>query len=802
MSTNTHLLRVGNFRQLLLLAICTSIIPFETLRSPAQCAGPAQWKQIGPAPLIVDSPIPAYTGSGPNSGHIEDIAIDPSGLSDQTIYVATAAGGIWKTVDGGSTWTPKTDGMPSVFTSAVALDPANSSIVYAGTGGDIYHGLGIYKSLDGGNTWTILGTNSLGVNIFRGASVFRIVIPSSSVLLVASSIGLYRSVDGGQSFGANAPLFNDWHPIPIGPGGTLTNQISISGLKADTGNPSIIYVAVTSKGIFKSVDGGASFPTPNFLTAANGATDDLEIIRIAQSTSPNTLTMYASVALNSSLTNGLKKLFRADLSINPNTAQQWREICAPGITGQDDYDQTLGVDPQNADRVYVGNDDFFMATNDANPLISIGQDVHYDNHALTFSPPSHFNSNPTRLYVGNDGGIAYTSDAGSHWAHPAGATTCSYQNGALATIGFYQIDMGRGSTANNAYNYGASQDNGLEVGSCPGTPWHQKFGGDGYEIAVDPLDPTHAIGLSDGGIVAWGAPPTGLPSTSYANYGWQNGIWFYFDPNGHVAYAATGTNLFRSTDQGYSFTLMHTFPQGLTGWGVSVAMSTASSTTAWVGLSDGTVAYTSDANLGAGSHWTPDISIPGAPSEGPCGLAVDPGNSAIVVVAYPNATVLKTTNYGVAWTDITDNLPYQPLRAVIIDPNHSPHSIIVAGDAGVLLHSDAGGGWQPLAAGLPPAEAMSLVIDYGPVPSLIRVGTYDRSAFELAYDRQYVDWRNNGTQDGTREHPFKTVTQAVNAPANGDARYIVIQAGDYPESPLTITQCGTLTAINGSATIH
>ena len=96
----------------------------------------------------------------------------------------------------------------------------------------------------------------------------------------------------------------------------------------------------------------------------------------------------------------------------------------------------------------------------------------------------------------------------------------------------------------------------------------------------------------------------------------------------------------------------------------------------------------------------------------------------------------------------------------------------------------------------------SLAIDSSAVPSLLRVGTYGRSAFELAYDREYVNGQNSGTQDGTREHPFRTMSQALNAPASGAARFINIQAGDYHESPITINQCLTLTALNGAATIQ
>ena len=92
-----------------------------------------QWTQIGPAPLQINAE-QNFQGAGPDSGMVDDIAIDPRGATDQTIYIATENGGIWKTLDGGTTWKPKTDFMPSNSMGAVALDPGNPSVVYAGTG--------------------------------------------------------------------------------------------------------------------------------------------------------------------------------------------------------------------------------------------------------------------------------------------------------------------------------------------------------------------------------------------------------------------------------------------------------------------------------------------------------------------------------------------------------------------------------------------------------------------------------------------------------------------------------------------
>src|SRR5713101_7940767 len=190
------------------------------ISAPAQVAASAalgtgvvgvQWTSIGPAPLrVTNAGVAGVMGLGAVSGEIVDIAIDPRGSSDQVIYVATNDGGIWKSTDGGTSWRPMTDFMPSLSMGAVGLDSGNPSVVYAGTGDPfdgagryccfgsfLLKGVGIYKSTDAGESWSIL--NPFG--IFTGVSMNRIISPAPGILLVATGQGLYRSVDGGANFG-------------------------------------------------------------------------------------------------------------------------------------------------------------------------------------------------------------------------------------------------------------------------------------------------------------------------------------------------------------------------------------------------------------------------------------------------------------------------------------------------------------------------------------------------------------------------------------------------------------------------
>jgi hypothetical protein len=174
--------------------------------------GQGWWENIGPAPLhVLGDQI--YQGIGPNSGQVVDIAIDPSG-DRRYLYIATNSGGVWKSENGGQTWRPLTDLLPSLQIGAVAVDPGDPDIVYAGTGnlfeggGGIRKARGLFKSLDGGDTWALTcgGDNGLG---FLSAGINRIVCPAPDTLLVATESGLYLSVDGGHNFGQNPPNFDD-----------------------------------------------------------------------------------------------------------------------------------------------------------------------------------------------------------------------------------------------------------------------------------------------------------------------------------------------------------------------------------------------------------------------------------------------------------------------------------------------------------------------------------------------------------------------------------------------------------------
>lgn len=686
---------------------------------------PGPWLQIGPAPASVNTYI-AGNGQmpGPNTGSVLDMAIDPSGDTDQIVYAVSNDGGLWKTTDGGSTWLPLTDGLATLSFGAVALDPSSPGTVYAGTGSifnnGYFKGIGVYQSTDGGTTWALM----TGSSVLNGIGINKMLVPSSGVLLVASQQGLWRCSDG-ITF------------TQITMGSNITGQY-ITDLDMNPGTTSPIWACVDGQGIFVSTDQGATFPT-NLWTASNGAPTSYSFISLGVSADGNT--MYANVA---SPGLGVYKSIDAgqtwsDITanvINPanftrggNTLPSWRQTLSPQLT----YDQTLGVDPQNADWVYMGFQDLWLSKDGGTTWTDVTYDatyttelMHVDHHALVFSPPSHRSAGaPTQLWVGNDGGIWNSSNAGSTWIN------C---NGTRATNLFRCIDTGRGAS-NNAYTYGGMQDTGTAAGnSANGNTWAEWGGGDGGAVAVDPNNGQVAYGLwgnviytsNGGGSCNWSTVSPPLPGY----------VDLAVDASSNV-YLAGQTTLYQSTDSGANFTPFFTATQNIS----SIAVSLSDTSIVWLSLDDGSVTVVSiSQGIATGQNYT----IPGAIAGQVPSLAISPVNANFAVAVFPGysgQTVLSqhvflSCDGGATWQDISGGhaglcVPDMPLYAAAVDTNSAPPSIYVASDLGVMRSTDLGNSWYQLGADLPNVHTTALAIDTMVNPSLLKVGTYGRSTWQI-----------------------------------------------------------------------
>ncbi|HEX4308937.1 MAG TPA: choice-of-anchor D domain-containing protein [Acidobacteriaceae bacterium] len=707
------------------------------------------WSQIGPAPLIVNGD-QIFMGIGPDSGEVTDILVDPSGASDQTLYITTDDGGIWKTADGGSNWSPLTDQMFSISMGAVAMDPGNNKILYGGSGnlfdgGSAFtKGAGIYRSADAGLTWSIVDGGYFG-SIFANVGIIRIVCPVPDCLLVATSSGLYRSIDAGRNFGANAPTFDDRQPVVPGkiccllldsatPASTV--YCGVAGTSTDAnGN------ALPNVGLLKSTNAGITFPT-NLFSDPTAPQLPYGSFVIAQSSfdraTANSTVIYASV--QTTLANGTPSyvgLFRSS-----NSGSTWTQLNnlsavasknVPGDTNnagftQTNYDLTLGVDPVNSQRVYAGFQQLWLSADGGTtfqPASITASKVHWDNHVLVFSPATHRPTPPaapalippTILYTGTDGGIATSNDGGKSW-NPI--------NTGIASNLFRGIDIGRGGTDNgkgvpNQFTFGGCQDTGT-MGHRPtdiAGQWHAGINGDGWLVAVDPTDPTIVYGFDDQYFIkstdagaTWAAtynsPLTigkGLsnPQASFARA-------VALDQTGanaaaRTVYVSEISALFKSTDSGVNFTATPLAPAGFI---TCIVTTVAAAGLVWVGAFDGSVHCSADSGVtwdAAPLNTTPGgAGIPMGPVNS---IAVDPTNAQRIAVVYGGVSAINakyrtrhvflSIDNGANWTDVsgTDgngpvgNLPDLPLRSVVFDTSATPAAIVVAGDAGVLRSADA-----------------------------------------------------------------------------------------------------------------
>ncbi|MFN2544688.1 MAG: choice-of-anchor D domain-containing protein [Actinomycetota bacterium] len=742
------------------------------LASAAATPGPnpvvvgVRWKQIGPAPLRVDptntnaiGDTVWFQGSGPASGEVTDIAIDPRGSVDRTVYIATNDGGIWKTTNGGISWTTNFDDTTSLSMGAVAIDPINRDIVYAGTGngfdgGCLFtKGVGLYKSIDAGSTWALTGGNT-----FNNLYVNRIRVLPGNVVLVAASTGLFRSVDGGVKFGNNAPSFDNGQAILQG---------NVTDLDIDTASPSTVYASAGTtdyctgntvpgtSGVFVSTDGGATFPT-NLFSNTGAPTATSSYIGFAQGTNVSK-TMYATVSAGA-----WDGLYRST-----NSGTNWTRMAAADAPAaasttngcQCGYDQTIGVDPLDVNRVYIGFQEVWLSTDGGQnfPAAANGastyKQTHWDQHALVFSPSTHVSSTATTtpVWIGHDGGVSRSKDGGTTWEN---------LNESIATNLLKEIDMGRGSDANRAFTYGGAQDTGTSQrrSDYAGKDWHLAIDGDGLSLAVDPGNPSHAIttdnGLpfvtTDGGNnwVSLTVPASGSPSQrTMGLVRWDRAnnanVWAVNSPGNRRGFLP-GFQLMRSTDTAATFSLIGAaFGQRIT----AIAVDPNNSNNVWLGFIDGTVRRSSNA-LALLPAFAAPATQPG-PGAKVSEIAIDPndatGNTVIATyegVSNPGAGlrtqhVYRTTDGGANWADISgtdggsQNLPDLPTHSVVIDPGTSPSTIIVGNDGGVLRSIDSGATWQVLGTGLPTVDSESLAIDTSATPPVLRVGTYGRSVFEL-----------------------------------------------------------------------
>ncbi len=784
------------------LALAVSLFPMPALAQidPGRLAG-MEARSIGPA------------GMSGKVTAVEGVESDPA-----VLYIGGAAGGIWKTVNGGTTWTPVFDEQPALSIGVIAVFQTNPAIVWAGTGeGDIHvsasSGDGVYRSLDGGRTWSHLGLEGT-------EHIARIVLhPTNPDVAWVAALGpsyrespergVFKTEDGGRTW--TKVLFVD-------------AKTGAADLAIDPRNPGKLYAAMwehrrwpwffrsggPGSGLFVSLDGGRTWARR---TADDGLPEgELGRIKLAVSRS-NPEVVYAMVEAKTSALLRSEDGGASFRTVNASPNLHLRPFFFPG----------LAVDPQWPNRVY--NLDMSLHVSDDNgrtfrDLLG-GQNIHPDLHAIWIDP-----GDPRRLVLGSDGGVAISRDRGR--------TAAFVRNLPLAQ--FYRIAVDQAVPFNV---YGGLQDNGSyrgpsdawEAGGIQDRDWAFVGANDGSTTLPDAADPDLGYAMSQGGGLQRWNLRTGeikdiLPSEPAGlklRFNFTPG--FALDPFTPGTLYAGSQVVHKSTDRGDSWTVISpdlttNNPEwqhqaesgGLTpdvGDGenfttiTAIAPSPLKPGLIWVGTDDGRIQVTRDgggswssveAHLGAPAHaWVAQI----RPSK------FDPASAFVVLDDHRRGDeapyVFRTDDSGASWQSLAT--PDLRGHALSLEQDPVDRDLLFLGTSrGLWISFDGGRRWMPWRHGIPAVPVTDLAVH--PRDHDLVIATFGRGLYilddvrplrglkpallaELLHLFPIPDARQHWTRIGTSGHgadvfhgenrPYGALL-TVSAPAGGTAEIHVADA--------------------------
>jgi photosystem II stability/assembly factor-like uncharacterized protein len=704
------------------------------------------------------------TGPTNIGGRLADLVIDRR--RSDTVYVAAATGGVWKTTDGGTTlekaWPD--DASQSMGAIAQGADGA----IWAGTGeinpggGSItFGGTGVYRSDDGGRSWRQRGLANSGTT---GRIVTHPTDPRTVYVAAGGDLfnpggerGVYKTTDGGRT----------WRRV-------LANATPFSGgadLVMDPSNPNRLYAAMwdhrrepdirtyggVGSGLWRTDDGGATWKRlENVLTKTpgnnNGPPDESGLVsddtlgRIGVAVAPSNPNRVYVITTH---TFGQDKGFY----VSNDAGESFNTAARPGSQGGFGWwFGRIWVDPANQDHLFVAGVNLRESFN-AGLTWGTSQGVHADQHAIEWDPGV-----PNRVYLGNDGGL-YRSDTNGATQTWTKATYEPYTQ-------HYQAEVAETDPTRMT---GGTQDNGCIRswgGPAPGQ-WDDYGCGDGEYTPIDWSDARIFYGCSqygacsryeeqpDGSLVsdsirnAGTPPPPGETPPASARWNWHAPL--VIDPKDPRVLYFAGNQLNRSTDRGETWTaLSPPHPNDLTGffeqgrddpiyrnWGTitTVSVSKTDSDTIYVGTDTGRLWKTED----LGANWTEFVNE-GLPQRWVTRAAIDPRDEDVVWVTFSGfrngedaAHVYKTENGGRTWRNVSGNLPNAPVNDVVVPSDR--RTVYVGTDVGVFeLRGERKGSrgrrnWRAVGRGLPLAPVLDLRL-HEPSDQLF-AGTFGRSVWKV-----------------------------------------------------------------------
>jgi hypothetical protein len=721
-----------------------------------------KWRSIGP---------------GSAGGRITDVEALESDFT--YVIVASASGGVWKSVNAGTTWMPIFDNYPSASIGDIKIFQGDRNLIWVGTGeannrNSVAWGDGIYKSIDGGETFTNVGLR----NTFQIARV--VTHPSNRDIVYVAAVGqlwgqsgdrgLFKTIDGGQT----------WQKLTGGlPADPDTGATEIV---MDPTNPEVLYTAFykrirlpwrfesgsTTGGMFKSTDGGRTWkPLTRGLPAGWKGRIGIDVYK----KNPQIVMAIVEAEQTGDLSTPDSGVYRSE-----DGGDTWKYLNT--YNNRPFYYSQIRMNPADDQRVYVLTANFMWSFDGGTTLVSPGAPFGsaYDHHAMWFDP-----ANTNRFYLGKDKGLTLTHDHGGsflfydnlpvsqayHVAVDMRDPYAVYQglqdNGTWSTMSFTRDALG----IRNDVTWKLHYDDGMYL-AIDRNDWRTVYS-EGTNASFRLVDP---VGRSDtsrrvspASIVNWAdvatpVTPGGLPAF---RTNWtapfilsphdQRTIYYGINhllksTNGGVTWTAISKDL--STGDPQNTRITNSQVGGEAGAAeqhgtiYSISESPLVAGTIWVGTDDGNLWLTRD----DGATWTQvDASIPDVPN----GLQVSRVLASVVdantaYVAFDGHRsdnrapwLFRTTDGGGTWQNVSAGLLAESPIYVVEEDSRNPDLLLVGTEHGVQISLDRGRSWRPMMNGLPTVAVYD--IDIHPRDRDVIIGTHGRGAYILDDITALEAWR-------------------------------------------------------------
>lgn len=756
----------------------TALQKAETLRTAAAAKSPdplatsGAWSFLGPTTV-------SSTDDG--IGRVNRLAFHPTDAA--TLFAATAGGGLWKTTNGGASWSPLTDGLPNMNTTGIAVHKTSPNILYLLTGdGDASYGApfrssfgklstGVLKSTDGGTTWNYTGLKWKETD---GIRPFCLVMHPSNfnTLMVGTDDGLYRTTNGGST----------WTH--------LLTTATIYDIDFMPNSATMVYAAGRGGAFYRSTDGGASWN--NWYDVA-----DARASRTSIAVSPAQPYGVYMLVSNSEDKDDPKQAFNG-LYYSHDNGDHWtkKSSLSPNVfsgdgvdlfSSQELYDHALAVNPFDSSLVFTGGVRIFRSLNAGSTISIINNSgsaaYHPDIHELVYSPFGN------TLYACTDGGIYKTVNNGVTWTP---------LNNGLSITQYYRISV---STASTNIVLGGAQDNGSHLRSTASSSLERVVGADGMD---------NAISLSAPSVMYAGTQSGGFhySTNSGASFSDVTNAKDLQDNYSIPASAAWITPIDVSTTNPYViFMGYHPLVKGVKGlsWsfyniGYTGFNNPRVSGRTFVQVAPGNtnIIYAGDNNYNydgledqklawrssdGGQSWK--RIYPGG-SDDPkfTALTMNPDDPKEIWVTAGNfeagKKVYRSLDSGQTWSNISGSLPNVPVNCILYDDNNgSPNDALYIGtDIGVFYRDNTLGDWVPFSTNLPVVEVTDLELNE--TAGLLRAGTYGRGIWQTSLYAPVCITNQTFTSHVPSEPHFYNVaaTIASSAEITGAGAHIQYKAGE------------------------